>query len=95
MHYCVRMVIVGILIINFIAGKIEFKPSIISKITTFFQMITIIALLLHFVHSNWLWNITVVLTVISGLDYIRIGSGLINGKSQMLTLFWTINGQRH
>ena len=61
-------------------GKLDVKPTIISKITTFLQMITIIALLLKFYYSNWLWNITTVFTIISGLDYLRIGSGKINGK---------------
>ena len=61
--------------------NIEIKPTMVSKITTVFQMITVISLLLRFIHSNWLWNITVVLTVISGLDYLRIGSKQINAKT--------------
>ncbi len=61
--------------------QIEIKPTIISKITTVFQMVTVISLLFKFIHSNWLWNVTVVLTVISGLDYLRIGSRKINAKT--------------
>jgi cardiolipin synthase len=61
-------------------GDLNIKPTIISKLTTCLQMITVIALLLKFYYSNWLWNVTTVFTIISGLDYIRIGSRKINGK---------------
>ena len=58
----------------------EIRPTRVSKVTTVFQMVTVIALLAGFIYSNWLWNITVVLTVMSGLDYIRIGSSKFNAK---------------
>lgn len=74
------IILLGAMIMYLVAGKIDIKPSIIGKVTTFFQMLTIILLLLQFVYSNWMWNITAVLTVISGLDYIRIGSGKVNAK---------------
>ncbi len=74
------IILLGVMSIYLLAGKIDIKPTIIGKITTFFQMFTIIAVLLRFIHSNWIWNAAVVLTVISGLDYIRIGSAKINGK---------------
>ena len=45
--------------------------------TTFFQMITIVAILIGFRHSNILWNIAVVMTAISGVDYIMKGSRLL------------------
>ncbi|MFH1665439.1 MAG: CDP-alcohol phosphatidyltransferase family protein [Candidatus Omnitrophota bacterium] len=75
------IILMGAVVIYLLAGKIDIKPTITGKITTFFQMFTIIAVLLRFIFSSWMWNITVVLTVISGLDYIRIGSGQINGKT--------------
>jgi len=59
----------------------EIRPTRLSKLTTVFQMITVISLLSGFIYSSWLWNSTVVLTVISGLDYIRIGSSKFNAKS--------------
>ncbi len=75
------IILTGIAIIYFLMGKIEIRPTIISKTTTFFQMLTIISVLLCFRFSSWVWNIAAALTVISGLDYIRIGSERINGKS--------------
>jgi len=74
------IILLGVVAIHLLTGKIDIKPTIVGKITTFFQMLTIISVLLSFVYSNWIWNIAVILTVISGLDYIRIGSRQINEK---------------
>ncbi len=74
------IILLGVFIIQVITGGVEIKPTMVGKITTFFQMITVIALLLRFVHSSWLWNTTVALTVISGIDYIGKGTSKINGK---------------
>jgi len=52
------------------------SPSVVGKITTFFQMITIVSILLQFHYSFVVWNITVLLTVISGIDYMIKGSRL-------------------
>ena len=75
------IILLGIMVIYLLTGAIDVKPTPLGKITTFSQMFTIIALLLKFVHSNWIWNITVALTVISGLDYIWKGTREINGKA--------------
>lgn len=75
------IILLGAMIWYLMAGKIDVKPTIIGKVTAFFQMFTIILLLLQFRYSNWVWNITIMLTIISGIDYIRIGSSKINAKS--------------
>lgn len=75
------LILLGALIIYLNNGKLDIKPTIIGKATTLFQMLTIVSVLAQFVYSSWLWNVMVVLTVISGLDYIRIGSGQLNGKT--------------
>ena len=72
------IIVLGVLLIYFMKGKIEIKPTIISKITTFLQMITVISILLKLAVSGILWNITVGFTVYSGLDYIIKGSRLLN-----------------
>ncbi len=74
------LILGGAVVIFLIKGDLKVKPSVSGKITTFFQMITVIALLLRFVYSSWLWNITVVLTIISGIDYLRMGARQINEK---------------
>ncbi len=75
------IILMGAAIIYLVTGDLNIKPTVMGKITTFFQMLTIVTVLLRFVHASWIWNITVVFTVLSGLDYIRIGSGQINEKS--------------
>jgi len=65
-------------IIYIIKGKLQIKPTVLGKLTTFLQMITIIALLFRFTYTPYLWNIAILFTVISGLQYIIEGSRLLN-----------------
>ncbi|MFH1837692.1 MAG: CDP-alcohol phosphatidyltransferase family protein [Candidatus Omnitrophota bacterium] len=74
------IILLGAMIIYLLAGRIDVKPTVTGKVTTFFQMLTVIMVLVQFVHSKWIWNTAVALTVISGLDYIRIFSRQINEK---------------
>lgn len=74
------LILTGAVLLHLVKGRIEVKPSILGKVTTFFQMLTIILVLLKFPYSSWVWNITVVFTVLSGLDYVRISSRMLNGK---------------
>ena len=73
------IILLGAGIIYLHNGDIVIRPTVISKITTFSQMLTIIAVLTKFVHAGWIWNAAVVLTVVSGLDYIRLGAEQVNG----------------
>lgn len=75
------LILLGALIIYLNNGSLDIKPTIVGKVTTFFQMLTIISVLVQFIYSSWIWNATVVLTIISGLDYVRIGSGQMHGKA--------------
>jgi cardiolipin synthase len=72
------MIVLGSVIIYLIKGDIKVSPSILGKVTTFFQMITIVCILVQFRHSLLVWNIAVVLTVISGIDYVLKGSRLLS-----------------
>ncbi|MBU1083928.1 MAG: CDP-alcohol phosphatidyltransferase family protein [Candidatus Omnitrophota bacterium] len=74
------IILLGAVILYLLSGGLDIKPSIVGKITTFFQMLTIILILVKFVYSSWIWNMAMVLTVVSGLDYIRIFSRQINEK---------------
>ena len=72
------IIVLGALLIYFTKGKVEVKPTAISKITTFLQMITVISILLKLTVSCILWNVTVAFTVYSGIDYVIRGSRLLN-----------------
>lgn len=69
---------VGCLVIYVIKGNLQINPTRLGKMTTFFQMMTITALLFRFTYAPVLWNVAVVFTVISGMDYIKRASHLLN-----------------
>lgn len=72
------IIVLGSVIIHVVTGDVKVEPSIIGKVTTFFQMMTIVAILLKFDYSFVVWNLTVILTMFSGVDYIVKGSRLLN-----------------
>lgn len=74
------MILTGVAILHIMNVHIVISPTILGKMTTVLQMATIIAVLLRFPRSSWLWNAAVLLTVVSGLDYLRIASRSINEK---------------
>ncbi|MDD5496005.1 MAG: CDP-alcohol phosphatidyltransferase family protein [Candidatus Omnitrophica bacterium] len=75
------IIVLGALVIHIITGDVKISPSILGKVTTFFQMMTIVSVLIYFKYSCVMWNIAVVLTVISGIDYLIRGSRLLNGNN--------------
>ena len=75
------IIVIGSLIVYMIKGDIKISPSILGKITTFFQMMTIVSILVKFNYSNIVWNVTVLLTIASGLDYVMKGSKFLSETS--------------
>jgi CDP-diacylglycerol--glycerol-3-phosphate 3-phosphatidyltransferase len=72
------IIVLGSILVYVIRGSLKVAPSVVGKITTFFQMMTIVSILVLFPHSYIVWNIAVVLTVISGIDYVIKGSRLLS-----------------
>jgi len=72
------IIVLGSIMIYMIKGSLEVSPSIVGKITTFFQMMTIVSVLVQFNYSAIVWNIAVTLTIASGIDYLVKGSRLFN-----------------
>jgi len=72
------IIVLGAVVIYMITGKIKIVPSPLGKITTFFQMMTIMSTLLRFPFSSVLCGITAVFTLTSGVDYISRGSKVLN-----------------
>ena len=70
-------IVIGSIIVHFLKGDLKVSPSVTGKITTFFQMITIVGILVQFKYSYILWSLTVILTVVSGLDYMVKGLRLL------------------
>lgn len=74
------IIVIGVMVIFLMNGDIKIAPSILGKATTFFQMMAIISVLLLYKHSAYIWNIAVVFTLISGIDYVFRGAKLLNGN---------------
>lgn len=72
------IIILGATVLHLVTGRLKVNPSWLGKATTFFQMVTIIALLAVFKQAAIFWNLTAIFTVLSGIDYIRRGSRLFN-----------------
>lgn len=73
------MIALGSMLIYIFTQNLEIIPSKLGKITTFFQMMTIISALLHFEYSYIVWVITALFTILSGIGYLRRGSLILNG----------------
>jgi cardiolipin synthase len=80
------IIVLGSVIVYLLKGDIKVTPSIIGKVTTFFQMITIVCILVRFSHSNLIWNIATVLTVLSGIDYVVKGSRMLGDNHVVRSL---------
>ncbi len=73
-------IVLGVIVVFVMYGNIDIKPSPLGKVTTFFQMATIISVLLLYKRSNYIWTIAVIFTALSGIDYLVRGTRLMNGN---------------
>lgn len=72
------IIFLGAVIIYMLKGDIEIRPVPTGKVTTFFQMLTIVFILMQLKFSNFVWNIAIAFTLISGLQYILRGSRILS-----------------
>lgn len=72
------IIVLGSAMIYMANGKLNIAPTALGKITTFLQMMTVLALLLQMKIFFPLLCIMIFFTVLSGLDYIRLGSRQFN-----------------
>ena len=68
------IIILGSLLIFFLKGNIAIKPSGLGKITTFFQMMSILSILIIFRYNKFLMYPVMFFTILSGIDYVWRGS---------------------
>lgn len=77
------IIVLGSIVVYMMKGSLEVSPSMLGKITTFFQMMTIVSVLVQFDYSAIIWNIAVTLTIASGIDYLIKGSRLLNDDNHV------------
>ena len=72
------IILVGSGIILTTHQDFQIKPTWWGKLTTFFQMVTIVSIILEWKFSWIIWGIASIFTVISGIDYARKGINILN-----------------
>ncbi|MBU4376303.1 MAG: CDP-alcohol phosphatidyltransferase family protein [Candidatus Omnitrophica bacterium] len=75
-------ILTGAAVIYFVYGYVEFKPSMLGKVTTFFQMATILSVLIQFKYSYAIWTLAALFTVFSGAHYLLRANRVLNGKTK-------------
>lgn len=75
------LIVLGALLIHMLAGRVTPTPSVAGKVTTFFQMLTVLWVLLR-VPGPWLPLLfATVFTIISGVEYIFLGLAQLHGET--------------
>ncbi|MCG8431380.1 MAG: CDP-alcohol phosphatidyltransferase family protein [Candidatus Omnitrophica bacterium] len=67
------IILLGAVVIYFLKQKLAVYPTGWGKLTTIFQMLSVILVLLQWKYSYVFWSIAVFFTALSGMDYIRRG----------------------
>jgi len=75
-------ILIGAAIIYMVFGYIEFKPSMWGKATTFFQMLTVLLVLIRFDYVYVIWTLAAVLTVVSGVHYLIRTNRILHAKAK-------------
>ncbi|MFH1519274.1 MAG: CDP-alcohol phosphatidyltransferase family protein [Candidatus Omnitrophota bacterium] len=76
------IILIGVVIINLLRREAIMSPSPWGKLTTFFQMATILALLLNLPFFPWIWKGAAIFTLISGINYFLRGVRALNADSK-------------
>lgn len=72
------ILLIGALIIQTVTGKLAVEANKWGKVTAFFQVLAVLGMLFQMESSQLLWPFAVVVTVISGIVYIREGIKILN-----------------
>ena len=74
------ILLLGAMIIQLITGKLDINPNRWGKATAFFQIVCVLGVLLQIKMSSLVWSVTLLVTVISGIIYIREGIKALNAS---------------
>jgi CDP-diacylglycerol--glycerol-3-phosphate 3-phosphatidyltransferase len=67
------IIIMGAVIIYMVKQNLEVYPTKWGKLTTIFQMLSVVCILLQWWPAAFIWWLAVIFTVISGFDYVKRG----------------------
>ncbi len=72
------ILLVGAIVVHVAQCELVIKPNLLGKLTTASQVLCVIGILLQFEYSSVLWSVTLMLTICSGLFYLRQGIDMLN-----------------
>jgi cardiolipin synthase len=75
------IIVIGALLIHILAGKVTPQPSVSGKVTTFFQMLTIVWVLVDVPLYIIPLGAAAIFTFISGFEYILMGMKQLQGTT--------------
>ena len=75
-------IICGLAIIFFTTNRMQVKPNILGKLTTFFQMLTLVAVLSEWKYSKPVSFLAAALTILSSIAYLGRGIKILNQPSR-------------
>ena len=78
------ILLTGCTIIHLVHGELNGQPTFYGKATTFFQVLSIIGLLLQWPNSIYLWVLTIFFAIISTIDYIKMGIKILNAGQTLV-----------
>jgi cardiolipin synthase (CMP-forming) len=67
------IIIIGAVVIYMVKQSLDMHPTKWGKLTTIFQMLSVIGVLLQYKLAAFVWWIAVIFTVVSGFDYVKRG----------------------
>ncbi|MDD5561424.1 MAG: CDP-alcohol phosphatidyltransferase family protein [Candidatus Omnitrophica bacterium] len=67
------IIIIGALVIYMVKQSLDVHPTRWGKLTTTFQMLSVVCVLLQYRLADFVWWVAVIFTVISGIDYVKRG----------------------
>ncbi|MFA6129808.1 MAG: CDP-alcohol phosphatidyltransferase family protein [Candidatus Omnitrophota bacterium] len=67
------IIIIGAVVIYMVKQSLDVHPTKWGKLTTTFQMFSVLCVLLQYELAVFVWWIAVIFTVISGIDYVKRG----------------------
>jgi CDP-diacylglycerol--glycerol-3-phosphate 3-phosphatidyltransferase len=74
------IIIMGAVVIYMVKQTLDVYPTKWGKLTTVFQMLSVIGVLLQWRLTAWIWWPAVIFTVFSGIDYVKKGFKILYGS---------------
>ena len=72
------ILLVGAMIIHIMNGDLEVEATLWGKVCTFFQVLTVLDILMQWKLSPAIWYITIIFIIVSAFDYVRTGIKVLN-----------------